>query len=359
MKNHKSVKKVLFFALPGIGDALMMMPAMRAIKEAMPDVKLTVLTMMKPVQEIYQHYDDIDELLYWNFFSEPKADTLKFIWKLRQEKFDVSVMGFPSNRIEYSVISFMVGAKRRLGHKYLMLNASSGNWLYNETVQKSPERHNVEENFELVKLFLPKSYTKTKPDYLFFPEKGINKEFGEKYFKEQGIDPNIPVLGIHPGTSTLKNHIRRRWPPEFFKNFIQEITDLGIQVLIFGGPTELNLKEFIKGESKALVFSDKDICNTASVIQKIPYFISNDSGVMHLAASLGCEVIGIFGPTNQKYVYPYAKKYKIASLDLECSPCFEYSKMPLQCKAHGDYRCITHLGVEDVMNVLQDALNQS
>ena len=355
--NKPPIRSIIFFALPGIGDALMMMPTMKVIKEAMPEIKLTVLTMIKPVYEIYQYYDDIDELLYYDFLSQSKIEAFWFICSLRKRKFDISVMGFPSNRAEYSLISFLVGAKNKLGHKYLLKNLSSLNWLYDEVVQKNPERHNVEENFELVKLFLPKNYSKEKPEYLFFPEKGISQKFADDYFQKKVIDVNKIIIGIHAGSSTLKNQVKKRWPPEYFKLFVQKLTDLGIQVIIFSGLKELYLQEFIKGESSALMFNDKSICNTASVIRKIPYFVSNDSGIMHLATALGCEVISIFGPTNKKYTYPYSKRYKVVSLGLKCSPCFEYSKLPLKCDVYGDFRCITKITVKKIIDAVYEVLS--
>ena len=80
-------------------------------------------------------------------------------------------------------------------------------------------------------------------------------------------------------------------------------------------------------------------------------FVTNDSSQMHIAAAMQLNVVAIIGPTNKNYIYPWKTEQKIASLNLDCSPCFFYSPKPLICTRDDvKFKCIKELKVEMVYN---------
>ncbi len=92
-------------------------------------------------------------------------------------------------------------------------------------------------------------------------------------------------------------------------------------------------------------------------MQRCNLFITNDSSLMHIAAALKLNIVVIIGPTNKNYIYPWQTNYKIASLDLDCSPCFYYSPKPLTCsRSDLKFKCIKDLSVDLVYEKAKEFL---
>ena len=108
---------------------------------------------------------------------------------------------------------------------------------------------------------------------------------------------------------------------------------------------------------KPLLVSNLSILQVAAIIKRCKIFITNDSGLMHIASAVDTPTIAIFGPTNPLWVHPWGVKHKIVSLGLSCSPCFFYSQHPLTCKRkENDYLCITGITTEMVLQATKDLL---
>ncbi len=344
--------KILYFCLPGIGDAIMMTPALKALRDSNPDAEISVLTMYRSVHQMMQSLECVDVSYLWDFFDESLIDSLKFVYQLRKNKFDATIMGFPANRREYSILSLLIGGKKRLGHLYGVANLSSFNFLYTEKVTKNVTRHNVVENLTLVEL-LNDSIAINEYTELSFPLNNKTMLFGDHWVKREL--PQKSVIGIHPGSSTLKNHINKRWPKEYFAELVNILSDKGYGVVVVGGPEEDPLKEFVAG-SKGVIATGTTLPETASIIRNCIAFVSNDSGMMHLAASQQTPVIGVYGPTSSVFAYPYSEHSKALDSDLPCAPCFGYSKKPLECAQFGDYRCLKGITVQRVLSSLEELI---
>ena len=345
--------RILFYCLPGIGDALMMTPALKILRENFPQSEISVLTMHQAVFQIVNGFSFVDYVYLQDFFRQPFYSSLKFVFQLRRKKFHITMMGFPANRLEYSILSWIIGGKRRLGHKNLLKNYSSLHFLYTQRVVKNKNHHNVVENVKLSQLAALKN-TVVKKELLQMPF--LSQEL--IFFAKKWIQKNTKrdkIIGIHAGCSVLKNHIHRRWPKESFKSLVEKLTQT-YAVFIFGGPEEENLKQFVAG-NQAVVVKGVSFLQSAAIIKHCTAFVSNDSGLMHLAASFDCLTVGIFGPTNPTYVSPYCKNFVVIKTDLECAPCFEYSKKPLECKQYGDYRCLKEISPQLVFEKLTQKIN--
>ncbi len=120
--------------------------------------------------------------------------------------------------------------------------------------------------------------------------------------------------------------------------------------MLFGGSDEENLKNiiFAKIDSQNVYsVNAQSLSNSAAVMQRCNLFITNDSSLMHIAAALKLNIVAIIGPTNKNYIYPWQTNYKIASIDLDCSPCFYYSPKPLTCsRSDVKFKCIKELSVD-------------
>ena len=352
--------KILIITLSGIGDALMFSPALKLLRNELPNSTIDMLVMIKSARDIYDKNPYINKVIFFDFLKEGSLPSLKFVLSLRK-KYDISINVYPSNRKEYNIINFLIGAKKRVAVKYLRKNSQNLGFLNNITVEENDSLHNVQTNIKLVERLLNRSFGEEPP--LEFPFSKEDISFSEDYLKRLNVSEDDLVVGFHPGCATLKNHIKRRWEPGKFAGLAKLlIENNNAKILLFGGPEEDKLKENIlsriNSTSASIVRTD-GLKSSAAIMKRCNLFITNDSSLMHVASALKLNVIAIIGPTNANYIYPWKTEHKIVTLNLDCSPCFFYSPKPLKCYRDDVlFKCIKELSVDMVYNAAKDLLNK-
>lgn len=350
--------KILIIALSGIGDALMFTPALKLLKESYPASQIDALVMFKGVQEIYSRLDEITNIHYYDYLKASRTASLAFTLSLRN-KYDISINVYPSNRKEYNLISYLIGAKKRAAVKYLRQGNFNLSFLNNVLIKENDALHNVEENVLLTGKLTDKIYEEIPP--LNFPLKEEENDYAEKYLSGLPITDSGFTAGFHPGCATLKNHAKRRWETEKFAALGKIlIKEKDAKILVFGGPDEAELKNSILSAlppSNAWGVDTDSLAKTAAVMKRCNIFITNDSSLMHVASALKLKTVAVIGPTNTNYIHPWQTDYRIASLNLECAPCFHYSPKPLTC-ARDDmqFKCIKELEVSLVYEKILELL---
>jgi heptosyltransferase-2 len=349
--------KILVIALSGIGDALMFTPALKLISKAEPDAEIDVLVMLNGAKDIFERNENINRVIYFNFPEEGAFKSLRFVSSLRK-KYDASINVYPSNRKEYNIISFLVGAKKRAGVEYLRKNPQNFCFLNNIRFTEEDTLHNVQTNIILAEKLLDAEFDE-EPD-LHFPLTEDDKNYAASYLTKLRIQEGDLTIGFHPGSATLKNHILRRWEPDKFVELGKRlINEYNAKILIFGGPEENELKISINDKINSgltpnqtlnsNIVNTENLAQSAAVMKSCKLFVSNDSSLMHVASAMKLDVIAIIGPTNPSYIYPWNTKHKIVSLGLDCSPCFIYSPRPLLCfRDDVKFKCIKELTVDMV-----------
>lgn len=351
--------KILISALSGIGDALMFTPSIKLIKQAYPNSEIHSLVMFRAVKDFYERISDIDKVWHFDFLSEGYIKSLKFVLSLRG-KFDVSINVYPSNRKEYNIINFLIGSKKRAAVKYLRKDFENFGFLNNIRVIENDSLHNVQTNLALCEKITGQNLSFEPP--LEFPIFQTDLEQANYFLQKNKINKSDILIGFHPGSATLKNHIKRRWEPEKFAELGNVlIKNYNAKILIFGGPTEDALKKNIAEQihhPNVVIVSPPSIVETAAIMKFCNVFITNDSSLMHIASALKLKVVAIIGPTNPNYIYPWKTEHKIVSLNLDCAPCFIYSPRPLICRRNDiKFKCIKELDVERVYKSAEELLN--
>ena len=351
--------KILVNALSGIGDALMFTPALSIIKKELPDAQIDAFVMFKGVKDLCESLDEIDNVYYHDMITSSKISNLRYIYDLRKNEYNISINVYPSNRKEYNIVNMLIGAPKRTAVKYRRKDSLNLGFLNNFRIEENDDLHCVEENIKQIENLLNIKVDEIPP--LNFPIHEEEKQFAEEYLKRMNILDNDLVVGIHAGCSVLKNHINRRWSPENFVELISKLIERkNAKVFLFGGPDENELKVDIVskvGSEQLINVETKNLRETAAVIQHSDLFVTNDSGLMHIAAALGCKIVPIIGPTNENYIHPWNTEYKTASLNLECAPCFYYSPKPLTCYRNDvKFKCLKELSVESVLKVVKEII---
>jgi heptosyltransferase-2 len=124
-----------------------------------------------------------------------------------------------------------------------------------------------------------------------------------------------------------------------------------VKIIVFGGPGEGSLGERIAGGvSDCISFSGKtDLREAMALIGRCTLFITNDSGLMHVAAALDRPLIAIFGSTDHITTGPYGSNSRIVRMPMPCSPC-----MKPECPE--DHQCMKRISVEMVYEAAEEFL---
>ncbi len=344
--------KILIIALSGIGDALMFTPALKLLKKNLPGAQIDALVMIKGAEGIYSLNPNLNQIYYFDFLKEGTLKSLKFINSLRS-KYDASINVYPSNRKEYNIIQYLIGARQRVGIRYLRKNKQNFGFLNNTTVLEDDSVHNVQTNIKLCETLAGKKFEEEPP--LEFYLNGEEENLSKHFYADHSIKDDELVIGFHPGCAIHKNHIKRRWEPEKFAELGKElIKEKNAKILLFGGPDEKKLKENIISQINsrdASIVDSGSLRESAAIMKRCNLFVTNDSSQMHIAAAMQLKVIAIIGPTNQNHIYPWKTGHSIVSLNLDCSPCFFYSPKPLICTRDDvKFKCVKELTVDMVYN---------
>jgi heptosyltransferase-2 len=233
--------------------------------------------------------------------------------------------------------------------------------LNNVRVTENDSVHNVIANIRLVEKLLDKKFN-SEPGLVFkLLEEDIS--IAQNYFNNIKTKADDLVIGFHPGSATLKNHVNRRWEPEKFASLGKRlIKEKGARILLFGGPEESELKQKIHNiidSADSFLVETENLAQSAAIMKRCNVFVSNDSSLMHVASAMQLKVVSIIGPTNQNYIHPWKTEHRIVSLDLECAPCFFYSPSPLICaRTDVKFKCIKELSVELVNNAVIDLIGK-
>jgi len=148
---------------------------------------------------------------------------------------------------------------------------------------------------------------------------------------------------LAPGTMWETKH----WRAEGFAEVARGLMERGFAVILTGGKGEQALSGRIRAEAPGTmdVTGQTSLADVVALLRRAAVVVTNDSGVMHIAAALGRPAVSVFGPTNPVQVGPYGQPENVVRLDLECSPC-NYRRLS-QCP--NSHACMRDLGAEMVL----------
>jgi lipopolysaccharide heptosyltransferase II len=168
-----------------------------------------------------------------------------------------------------------------------------------------------------------------------------------------GLAGTRPAVALAPGAVGPS----KRWPVYSYADVARELTARGIAVWVVGGPGEKSLAAQIVADAGALArdFTGTDLRNAVLALAAADAAVSNDSGLLHVAAALGTPSIGIFGPTSAWHwapLNPIAATVELAA-PLDCQPCHK----PICRKGH--HRCMRDISPAHVLDITARVLTQA
>jgi len=351
--------KILINALSGNGDALMFSPALRLLKEKISGASVDMLVMFKSVKEMYEQSPFLEEIHFINFLRQSRLKSLADVRRIKNNNYDYSINVYPSNRLEYNLVNAFLGAKKKIAHHYIHSGLSRAEFFNDILIDEVKDRHNVLQNLDLLKPIVTdvKDEEAGKME-IFISDEDITK--ANVWITENGIRDRL-LIGFHPGSSILKNHIHKRWDKykyaELGKRLMKEYS---AKILLFGNEFELNeeIKSLMNNE--AIISSTHNYMDSVARMKHCKLFVSNDTAFMHSSAALQIPTVAIFAYTNYKELYPWKVDHATVRKELTCSPCFYNSPKPVDCIWNGEdeYKCIKTISVDEVFKACKKLLEK-
>jgi len=294
MDGNDCLMKILVTLVSGIGNSILFGPTLKALREGFPDARIDAFAYLPQFAAPFIHGHLIDRFFYY--------EGLGAISALRREKYDISICAFPSKRTVYNAFALIVGAKKRVTHSYASGGFATMNWLQNVRVPADQTLHDVDQNLNLLEsLGIAKP---THPDLFFFVPEESDRAADEFLVARSLVGKHL--VGAHPGAGPLS---WKRAPLDEFLKWIGSVRTDDSEVIVFGGPEEKQCKEELRNAlgERAHIFEGR-LHNAAALIRKCNVFVTNDTGLMHIAStSRSTRVIALFNGTNPIRTRPYTK----------------------------------------------------
>ncbi|MBI5893611.1 MAG: lipopolysaccharide heptosyltransferase II [Deltaproteobacteria bacterium] len=342
----KDARHILVRVPNWIGDAVLCEPAVRTIRGNFPDANITILA--KPwVAPIFLNNPSVDECIEYDSNGLHKGifGRIRLIKMLRKKRYDLAILF--QNAFDATFLAFMAGIPETWGY-----STDVRGFLLTKSVRVKDEIKKCHQIFYYMNLL---EEIGLKVDRDLKPQIYVSDEESrraQRFLEENGLNFDKIIIGINPGASY---GMAKRWFPERFANIANRMIDEhAAQVIIFGsnGDDDICKEVFQKLKTNAInLCARTNLRELISIIKKCSLFITNDSGPMHISASLGVPTAAIFGSTDPALTSPIGDKVCVVKKDIECSPCFER-----ECR-YGHYRCMEMVSVEDVYNASVKFLN--
>lgn len=182
------------------------------------------------------------------------------------------------------------------------------------------------------------------------PALRVDPENRDRLLREWSLEGSAPAVALAPGA---EHGSAKRWPAEYFGELARRLLEDGFAVWILGSPRDRDIAGTIiecSGPGPVNLCGETTLVDAADLLSTCRAAVTNDSGLMHVAAAVGTHVVALYGSSTPRYTPPLTERATVHYLDLECSPCFA-QECPL-----GHHRCMRDITPADVLDSLARAV---
>lgn len=334
----ESIKRVVVRGTNWLGDSLMTIPALRALRRVLPEAHIT-LVIRPGTKGIFSEADFIDDVLVYDRKNAFAA--LSQVREWRRRKFDLAVLF--QNAFEAALIPFLAGVPLRLGYATESRQALLTHPLPLPDWRSS--RHEVFYYLYLITaleqmLYGRSTICEAEPD-ASLRISDTRKTQATELLRAFGVNEDDSVVAICPGSI---NSRAKRWPAESYATLADRLIESKRRVLLIGSKDEVDISEEVtrRMRQQPIVLTGKTTLDQiTAVLDRADLVVTNDTGPAHLGAALGRPTIVIFGPTNPLTTRPFAPEAVMLRHPPDCAPC-----MLRDCPI--DHRCMTAITVDEV-----------
>jgi heptosyltransferase-2 len=338
------IQRLLIRSTNWIGDAVMTTPTVRAIREGFPNAHITILA--KPwVAPVFENSEHIDRLLIYDGEGRHKGFFGKFRLARDLGKYHFEAAILLQNAFEAALISFLAGIPLRIGY-----SRDARRLLLTHAVPCTNEiktKHQTEYYLNIVRHIGIIGESRD----LYLKLNQIDRFRAEEILLKRHLSLDERIIGINPGATYGP---AKQWPVDRYARLADRIQDFSkVRVIIFGGPGDKRLGQTISGKMRHRpvdLSGETSLGEAMALIERCELFITNDSGLMHVAAALNVPLVAVFGSTNPVATGPLGLNSKVVQAAVPCSPCLN-SECP-----EGHLKCMDQIDVDRVFDVVKEML---
>ena len=335
-------ERILVVKLDHLGDVLLATPVFSNLRRAYPNAELHALTGAWS-RVVLEKHPDVSKVLAYNSpafcrTGQPTSlkQTFQLYRELRRQKYDLTVELRGDWRTVW--LALLKLTPKRLDRAALQVASKLGSVQFTGT-------HETTRNLDVLKqagIPIPVQITT-------FSVTAKDKEWASNFLDTYQIDNQHPLIAIHPGSPIEL----KRWLPERYAELADWlIARKGAQILFVGVKDEIQIitkiQALMRGESISIA-GKTTLTQLASILHRCNVFIGNDSGPMHLAAAVGIQTIGLYGPGDPTRFGPVGEKCQTIRMKPDCPPC------PGTTCRFGADGCMSKIQVTDVIQTLEAA----
>jgi len=325
-------KSVLIIRPGGIGDAVLLIPAITSIQKKHPYLIIDILAE-KRNSDVFSLCSGIRKLFLY--------DKQWGLFQVLRSNYDIVIDTEQWYRFS-ALIAFLTRAPVRIG-----FDTNTRRRMFNRLVAYRQGDYEGESFLQLAR-----EISEKVPD-ISSPFISIPEEPAEKI--RQLISPlaDRKIVAVFPGGSLPE----KRWPEEGFKKVALALHKEGYNTVAIGDEGDRMSGDLISSVSpdSLNLCGRLTLTETAALLKEAALLVTNDSGIMHLAAGLGTRTVSIFGPGNPEKWAPRGKGHVFISAGIKCSPCTLFGHIP-PCK--NGLRCIKDIRAEEVIEKALTLLKQ-
>ena len=314
--------KILVKGNNWLGDAVMSLPALSALRAMRPRARVTVLTKAA-FADLYRGSPDVDHvLLHERGGVKPWVRTVR---EIKRRKFDAALI-LPRS-FSSAFLVFTARVPRRVGYagdgRRALLTEIP------ERLPRKPGRHRVH-HFHHLLTALGEPPPPRAPRLELLPD-------AVAWAREQM--PGGPWIAVNPGATYGE---AKQWFPDRYIELARRLSKRG-RIVTVGGPSEAELGARVAEAGGGLSLAGRTtVSQLAAVLARAALVVTNDTGPMHVADAVGAPIVAVFGPTDWIETPPFGKKNTVVRREIECSPCLKRS-CPLR-----HHNCMKWVDVDEV-----------
>src|SRR3990167_3845082 len=333
------MSNVLIDAPAWVGDMVMAQVLFKLLKQQRPDIKIDVMapTSTAPVLGCMPEIDNI----VLTPFSHGELSLLKryqFAKALRQEGYEQAIL--LRNSFKSAFIPFLANIQKRTGWV-----GESRYGLINDIRKLDTQRYPM-----MIQRFAALAFPKEAllPNHLPMPRFSLMKTERLNVIQKFNVSLEKPVLALCPGAEYGPS---KQWPAEKLAEVANAKLQDGYQVWLMGSKKDKPIAEKIQSlthhscinyAGETSLFEAIYLLDLASVV------VTNDSGLMHVAAALQKPIVAIYGGSSYEFTPPLCDQKKLLARTLPCRPCFKRT-----CQ-FGHYDCLNKISSDEVLKAMEE-----
>ncbi len=332
---------ILIIGPSWVGDMVMAQTLFQCLKRRHPDCAIDVLApdWSRPILE---RMPEVRQALSFPLgHGVLELATRRRIGKSLAGRYDQAIL-LP-NSMKSALVPFFAGIPLRTGWKGEMRYG-----LLNDVRKLDKDRYPL-----MIERFIALAYPAGAelPQPYPRPSLRIDPATRDAALAHFGLGLDRPVLALCPGAEFGE---AKRWPSEHYAKVAETKIREGWQVWLFGSKKDHPVGEDIRSrlipglrEEAVNLSGETSLAQAIDLLSCAASVVSNDSGLMHVAAALNRPLVAVYGSTSPQFTPPLAEQVEIIRLGIECSPCFERT-----CR-FGHYNCLVQLEPRVAVDALQ------